>query len=88
MEGRYCINYLNDRLDQLLVIFRYKYKLTNKPDVLSICFVCALYSSTVHLYYWYYNKNNNNKINNTVKVAKMRSVGAGGVKNSRHHKCF
>ena len=28
------------------------------------------------------NKNNNNKINNTVKVAKMRSVGAGGVKNS------
>ena len=27
--------------------------------------------------------NNNNKINNTdVKVAKMRSVGAGGVKNS------
>ena len=44
MEGRYCINYLNDRLDQLLVIFRYKYKLTNTPDVLSICCVCALYS--------------------------------------------
>ena len=73
MEGRYCINYLNDRLDQLLVIFRYKYKLTNKPDVLSICFVCALYISTVHLYYCQIgsNKNNNNKINTVeIKVAK------------------